>query len=38
LPFCALTEADIVQGIQRLGDVVSHLNMSARLEKTRIAT
>ncbi|MGF6873448.1 PLP-dependent aminotransferase family protein [Paraburkholderia sp. MM5477-R1] len=36
LPFCALTEAEIVDGIQRLGDVVSHLNMSARLKKTRV--
>ncbi|CAE6866004.1 2-aminoadipate transaminase [Paraburkholderia nemoris] len=35
LPFCALVEADIVEGIQRLGDVVSHLNMSARLKNAR---
>jgi 2-aminoadipate transaminase len=33
LPFCALAEADIVEGIQRLGDVVSHLSMSTRLKK-----
>jgi len=34
LPFCALTEADIVEGIQRLSDVVSHLHLSSR-PKTR---
>lgn len=30
VPFCALSAADLTEGIRRLGDVVDHLNMAAR--------
>ena len=38
LPFCALTPIDIVEGVRRLGEVVDHLTMSARNNKTRVTT
>ncbi|RQS10422.1 PLP-dependent aminotransferase family protein [Burkholderia sp. Bp9002] len=37
VPFCALSAADITEGIRRLGDVVDHLNMAARSGKAHAA-